>query len=121
MIWARWGAALMTAAVGIGAFAAHALKRRLSPEMLAVFEVGVRYHAYHALGLFAVAWMGTQRPGGAVTAAGTLFLAGILLFSGSLYAYALTEAKPLVFVTPFGGFCFLAGWIAAFLAARPSA
>lgn len=122
MMWARLGAAMMMTAVALGAFGAHALESRLSPEMLAIFEVGVRYHACHALGLIAVGWLATSvRPGGPVTVAGWCFTGGILLFSGSLYFYALTASKALVFVTPVGGLLFLAGWAAFFFGAKPAA
>ena len=98
-------------AVALGAFGAHALKARLSSEMLQVFEVGVRYHFYHALGLFVVAWATTRWPGGAVTAAGWLFLAGTVIFSGSLYLLSLTGQRWLGAVTPIGGAAFLLGWL----------
>ena len=106
------GALLAFIAVGAGAFGAHALKSRLAPEALAVFETGVRYHLIHALALFAAAWASTQWPGGAVTAGGWLFIAGIVLFSGSLYLLALTGQRSLGMITPVGGLCFLAGWLA---------
>jgi uncharacterized membrane protein YgdD (TMEM256/DUF423 family) len=99
-------------AVAAGAFGAHALRARLSPEMLAVFETGARYHMYHALALLVVAWAATRWPGPAVRLAGWLFLAGTLLFSGSLYLLALTGARALGAVTPLGGICFLGGWVA---------
>ncbi len=99
-------------AVAAGAFGAHALRARLSPEMLAVFETGARYHMYHALALIIVAWAATRWPGPAVRLAGWLFLAGTLLFSGSLYLLALTGARALGAVTPLGGICFLGGWVA---------
>jgi len=97
-------------AVGLGAFAAHALKSRLSADLLAAFETGVRYQMYHALALLAVGWACTRWPGTAVTASGWLFVAGTVLFSASLYGYALTGAKWLALVTP-GGLAFLAGWL----------
>src|SRR3954452_1275328 len=96
--------------VALGAFAAHGLKARLDPTMLATFETGVRYHLYHALGLLAVAWAATRWPGVAVNASGWLFVAGIVLFSGSLYALSLTGVRWLGAITPFGGLAFLAGW-----------
>ena len=99
-------------AVALGAFAAHALKGKLTPDLFEVFEVGARYHMYHALALLGVAWAGTRWPGGATTWAGWFFVAGIVLFSGSLYALALTGIRPLGAITPLGGVCFLAGWIA---------
>lgn len=106
------GALVAGLAVAAGAFGAHGLRGRLTPDMLAVFETGARYQMYHALGLLAVAWVASTRPGPATTAAGWLFTAGILLFSGSLYALALTGLRGLGAVTPLGGMCFLAGWLA---------
>ena len=105
--------------VGLGAFGAHGLRSRLSPDMLAIFETGVRYQMYHALALLAVAAI-IARAGGArlLVAAGWCFAAGIVLFSGSLYALALTGVSILGAVTPFGGLAFLAGWAClAFFAA----
>ena len=99
-------------AVALGAFGAHALRARLSSEMLQVFEVGVRYHFYHALALLAVAWAATRWPGGATTAAGWLFVAGTVLFAGSLYLLVLTGQRWLGAVTPLGGAAFVAGWLA---------
>lgn len=98
-------------AVGAGAFGAHALKARLSPELLATFEVGVRYQMYHALALLAVAWAATRWPGTYVNASGWLFVAGIVVFSGSLYALSLTGVRWLGAITPLGGAAFLAGWL----------
>ena len=98
-------------AVGAGAFGAHALRARLPAEMLSVFEVGVRYQIYHALALLAVAWASTRWPAGAVVAAGWLFVAGTLVFSGSLYLLVLTGQRWLGAVTPLGGGCFLLGWL----------
>jgi uncharacterized membrane protein YgdD (TMEM256/DUF423 family) len=106
-------------AVALGAFAAHGLKARLAPDLLAAFEVGVRYQMFHALGLLAVAWALGRWPGSAALAAGWLFVAGTLLFSGSLYALALGGPRWLGPVTPFGGLAFLAGWAClAWAAAR---
>jgi uncharacterized membrane protein YgdD (TMEM256/DUF423 family) len=96
--------------VAAGAFGAHALKARLPPELLIVFETGVRYQLVHSLALLAVAWAVVRWPGRATTFAGVLFLAGIVLFSGSLYALALTGSRTLGIVTPFGGVAFIAGW-----------
>jgi len=98
-------------AVGLGAFGAHALKARLSPELLATFEVGVRYQMYHALALLAVGWAATRWPGTAVNASGWLFVAGTLVFSGSLYVLSLTGMRWLGAMTPIGGAAFLAGWL----------
>jgi uncharacterized membrane protein YgdD (TMEM256/DUF423 family) len=96
--------------VALGAFAAHGLKERLAPELLATFEVGVRYQMYHAFALIAVAWACTRWPGPVPIVAGWLFLAGTVLFSGSLYLLSLTGARWLGAVAPLGGLAFLAGW-----------
>jgi len=98
-------------AVAAGAFGAHALRARLSPDLLAVFETAARYQMYHALGLLAVAWMVTRWPGPWPVRAGWLFVAGTVLFSGSLYALALTGVRWLGAITPLGGAAFLAGWL----------
>ena len=97
--------------VALGAFAAHGLKERLDPQMLATFEVGVRYQMYHALALLGVAWAITKWPGTAALAAGWLFVAGTLIFSGSLYLLALSGLRWLGAITPVGGLAFLAGWL----------
>ena len=97
--------------VMLGAFGAHALKTRLSPEMLAVFETGVRYQMYHALALLIVAAaIGNIGAARLLVAAGWLFCAGVVVFSGSLYALALTGTSALGAITPVGGLMFLAGW-----------
>jgi uncharacterized membrane protein YgdD (TMEM256/DUF423 family) len=113
--------------VALGAFGAHALRARLGPERLAQFETGVRYHLWHTLALYAAAVVGwsrsprrgwfayaplNARDGVAAIVAAWLFVAGILLFSGSLYALALTGRRRWGAVTPFGGVCFLLGWLA---------
>lgn len=94
--------------VAFGAFGAHGLKTILAPEMLAIFETAVRYHLYHAMAIVAAALLADQHPSAGT--AGRLFGLGILLFSGSLYALALTGIRELGMITPFGGLCFLAGW-----------
>jgi len=115
------GAMLAMLGVAAGAFGAHALKSRLTPDMLAVFEVAVRYQLVHALALLAVAWAITRWPGRAALYAGALFIAGIVLFSGSLYLLALTGERSLGAITPFGGVAFLAGWAClAWAASRSS-
>src|SRR5207249_1179064 len=96
--------------VAFGAFGAHALRERLSPEMLAVFETGVRYQIYHALALFGTGLLLTRMGGWLIATAAWFFVAGIVLFSGSLYALALTGVTILGAVTPVGGLCFLIGW-----------
>lgn len=98
-------------AVTLGAFGAHGLKNRLTPEMLAVFETGVRYQMYHALALLAVAWACTRWPGAVVNASGWLFVAGTVIFSGSLYVLALSGVRWLGAITPVGGLAFLGGWL----------
>ncbi|HET7197825.1 MAG TPA: DUF423 domain-containing protein [Burkholderiales bacterium] len=105
--------------VALGAFAAHGLKARLPPELLAIFEVGVRYQMYHALALLGVAWAYTRWPGPLVLAAGWLFVAGTLLFSGSLYGLSLSGVRWLGAVAPFGGVALLAGWACLAAAAWP--
>jgi uncharacterized membrane protein YgdD (TMEM256/DUF423 family) len=105
--WARAGASAMLVSVAAGAFGAHGLRARLSPEMLAIWETGARYMAYHGLGLLFVSWLSEKT---SVGAAGWLFSAGIVLFSGSLLLLALTGKKWLGAITPLGGLCFLAGW-----------
>ena len=104
------GAVSALVAVALGAFAAHGLKARLAPDLLAVFETGVRYQMYHALALLAAAWAVGKWPGNAASAGGWLFVAGTLLFSGSLYALSLGGPRWLGPVTPLGGLAFLAGW-----------
>jgi uncharacterized membrane protein YgdD (TMEM256/DUF423 family) len=96
--------------VAAGAFGAHALRARLAPDQLAVFETAARYQMYHALALLFVAWAVAQRPAPLATAAGWLFIAGTVLFSGSLYALSMSGIRALGAITPLGGLCFLAGW-----------
>lgn len=96
--------------VALGAFAAHGLRQRLSPEQLAVFHTAVQYQLVHALALLGVALLALQAPSRALGAAGLLFIAGVLLFSGSLYALTLSGVGRLGMLTPFGGLAFLAGW-----------
>lgn len=104
-------------AVAAGAFAAHGLKSRLTPEMLAIFETAARYQMYHGLALFAAAWCSSRFGGTLPTLAGWLFVAGIVIFSGSLYLLALTGIRWLGAVTPLGGVAFLAGWVLLALSA----
>jgi uncharacterized membrane protein YgdD (TMEM256/DUF423 family) len=111
------GAVLGGLGVAIGAFGAHGLRGRLSPEMLAVFETGVRYHMYHALAILVAAALLPRIDGRAVLIAGWSFMAGIVLFSGSLYALALSGVTTLGAITPIGGVAFLVGWISLAVAA----
>jgi uncharacterized membrane protein YgdD (TMEM256/DUF423 family) len=115
--WFAAGALAGATGVALGAFGAHALKARLSDDLLLVFEIGVRYQMYHALALLAVAWATTRWPGVWVNASGWLLLAGILVFSGTLYLMAFTGARWLGAITPIGGFCLILGWIALAVAA----
>ena len=105
-----FGSGFALIAVVTGAFAAHALKTRLSPDMFQVFEVAVRYQMYHALGLIAVAWAASQWSSQLITASGWLFVAGIIIFSGSLYILSLTGIRWLGAITPIGGVAFIIGW-----------
>ena len=104
--------------VAAGAFGAHALRTRLSPELLAAFETAAQYQMYHALGLLAVAWASTRWPGPMVSWAGWLFVVGTVLFSGSLYPLALTGTRWLGAITPLGGAAFLGGWVCLALSVR---
>jgi uncharacterized membrane protein YgdD (TMEM256/DUF423 family) len=104
-------------AVAFGAFGAHALRGRLTPELLAAFETGVRYQMYHALAVIAVGLMLGRMGGWLFATAGWLFTAGIVLFSGSLYVLALTGVTTFGAITPIGGLAFLAGWACLIVAA----
>lgn len=104
------GALFAGLAVAAGAFGAHGLKSRLAPDMLDVFETAARYEMYHALALFVVAWAVARWPESGAGVAGWCFVAGILVFSGSLYVLALTGIRWLGAVTPIGGVAFLIGW-----------
>ncbi len=97
--------------VVLGAFGAHALKQRLDPGMLEVFEVGVRYQMYHAFALMATAWALSHWSGSAGALAGWFFVGGTVIFSGSLYLLSLTGVRWLGAVTPLGGLAFLGGWL----------
>jgi len=98
------GAVNAAVAVAAGAFAAHGLRERLAPRALEVFETGARYHMYHALAMILAGLLVARGPG-------WMFQAGIVIFSGSLYALALTDVKMLGAITPIGGLAFLAGWV----------
>ncbi len=114
------GALMGFISVAAGAFGAHALKSKVDPNMLNVFEVGARYQMYHALAICTAVWASTLIPGTLASTAGWLFFAGTLIFSGSLYALALTGIKVIGAITPIGGIILLAGWACLSLAAlRP--
>ena len=109
-LWFGLGAFFALLGVATGAFAAHGLENRLSADDLDTWQTGARYHLFHAFGLFATAYA-DQRWGGALTtAAGWLFIAGIILFSGSLYVLSTSGVKALGAVAPLGGLCFITGW-----------
>lgn len=110
--WFAFAAINGALAVAAGAFAAHGLKARLSPEMLAVFETGARYHLIHALALAVTALAAERFAAKPAALAAALFATGIVLFSGSLYLLALTGVHSFGFVTPLGGVAFIAGWLA---------
>ncbi len=110
-LWLSLGAVYGFLGVGLGAFGAHALRQRLSPEMLQVWHVGVEYQFYHALALLALGLLVLLRPAPGQTLAGIGFALGILLFSGSLYALSLSGVRVLGAITLIGGLLFLLGWI----------
>jgi uncharacterized membrane protein YgdD (TMEM256/DUF423 family) len=108
----RLGAILGALGVALGAFGAHSLRAIVTPDRLAVFETGVRYHLVHALAILAAAWAAHVSPDTrAPRIAGALFAAGVVLFSGSLYALVGTGVTAWGAVTPLGGVAFIAGWI----------
>jgi uncharacterized membrane protein YgdD (TMEM256/DUF423 family) len=111
------GAVSAGLAVAAGAFGAHALRDALPPDRLAAFETGARYQMFHALALVALAFRPPELASGAAVAAAVLFAAGTVLFSGSLYALALTGVRGWGAVTPFGGVCWLAAWVLLAVAA----
>lgn len=113
------GALLCAGAVAAGAFGAHALKARLAPDLLAVYRTAVEYHFYHALGLVLVGCIATRLADATLAAAsGWLMLAGIVLFSGSLYLLAATGTRWLGAVTPLGGLAFIVAWVLLAVAAQ---
>lgn len=109
MNWIMLGSILMALAVGTGAFGAHALRDRLDAYSLDVWGKAVMYHFLHALGILLVGVL--ARGPRNISISGWLFFAGIIIFSGSLYALALTGTRALGAITPIGGVCFIAGWL----------
>jgi uncharacterized membrane protein YgdD (TMEM256/DUF423 family) len=104
--------------VALGAFGAHALKSRLSTDMLAVYQTGVQYHMIHALGLILIALLSDKLGNSSlVTASGWSLFIGIILFSGSLYVLSISGIKILGAITPLGGVAFLLGWLLLAIAA----
>ncbi len=115
-IWAKvflgLGSLAMLLAVAMGAFGAHALKKTLTPELMAVYETAVHYHFYHALGLLVVGMLASRLPETALLrGSGILMAAGLVLFSGSLYALSLSGIRWLGAITPIGGTAFLLAWL----------
>lgn len=104
--------------VAAGAFGAHALKARLDPDALAIFDTAARYQMLHALALLGSAWAAHQWPGRAARASALCFAAGIVLFSGSLYVLSLSGIRWLGAITPIGGLLLMVGWLALALAGR---
>jgi uncharacterized membrane protein YgdD (TMEM256/DUF423 family) len=105
-------ALLMAVAVALGAFGAHALKARVAPDMLAVWQTGVTYHAWHGMALLLLGVLMLYAPdSAALRYAAWLFIAGVVLFAGSLYLLALGAPSPIGVATPIGGLAFIAGWI----------
>lgn len=106
------GAFLGALAVGLGAFGAHALKNLLTENgRLETFELAVRYHFYHVLALLLTGFLMDKFQGNQLNYASLFFLLGIILFSGSLYLYALTNKTSFAMITPLGGVCFIIGWV----------
>ncbi len=105
------GGANAALVVVLGAFGAHGLKARLSAEMMAIYQTGVQYHLFHALGLLVLGTVALWLPSSYLKWAGWLMLAGIVLFSGSLYLLSVTGTRWLGAITPFGGAAFIAAWV----------
>lgn len=119
MGWVRWGSLVLLLGVTLGAFGAHGLKDRLSPNAAQLYHTAVLYHLVHGLGLLVVGWLASVRPmEPMVRYAGWAFVSGILLFSGSLYLLSVTGVRKLGMITPLGGVAFLCGWLCLALAAR---
>lgn len=119
-----WAAALLLVAVALGAFGAHGLKDYVTPEAVAQWQTGVQYQFYHGLGLLGLAWLGPRLPAPKVRLIRGLLLAGVLLFSGSIYLLATREVfgtqwftSVLGPLTPLGGLCFIAAWAVLFITA----
>ena len=113
LTWATIAGLLGALGVALGAFGAHGLRERLTPELLTIYEVGVRYHMYHALAILAVALAIPHAGDGRwLKSACAAWALGIVIFSGSLYALALTNLRWLGAITPIGGVAFIAGWCA---------
>jgi uncharacterized membrane protein YgdD (TMEM256/DUF423 family) len=117
----RLAAALGASGVALGAFGAHALKARLPADLLAIYHTGVDYHLLHALALVGLAALAPHVDARRVRLAGLAMSVGVVVFSGSLYALALSGTRWLGAITPLGGVAFIVGWVLLFTAARPRA
>lgn len=115
-----FGALMGFLSVGAGAFGAHALKHRLNPEMLGIFEIGARYQMYHALAMCITVWVSTIIPGMLPLLSGWLFFSGSIVFSGSLYVLAFTGIRSIGMITPIGGVILLLAWLSLAGAAAKS-
>ncbi len=116
-LWLAVASILGTLGVAMGAFGAHALRGRLTPDQLASFATAVQYHLLHSVALLALA-LWALAAGRSIQVPAALFSAGIVLFSGSIYGLLLTDQRWLGPVTPLGGLCFIAGWLSLLLLAR---
>ncbi|TVR65033.1 MAG: DUF423 domain-containing protein [Candidatus Competibacteraceae bacterium] len=111
------GSFAMLLAVAMGAFGAHALKKTLTAELMAIYETAVHYHFYHALGLLVIGVLASRLPDTTLLrGSGILMAAGLLLFSGSLYALSLSGIRWLGAITPIGGIAFLLAWLLLLIA-----
>ncbi|WP_299578169.1 DUF423 domain-containing protein [uncultured Sunxiuqinia sp.] len=110
------GAGFLVIAVILGAFGAHGLKDKMSPNMMQIYKTGVEYHFYHALGLLLVGALAMQMPSSLINWSAICLIIGILIFSGSLYILTISGIKWLGAITPIGGLSFIAGWILLFAA-----
>ncbi len=124
MAWTHWivfGSIMAGLSVVMGAFGAHGLRDRLAPEMLQIYEIGARYQMYHALALIAVGLVQIKIDHPMLNIAGWCFVIGTVIFSGTLYALAITGQRWLGMITPVGGAIFILGWAAmAYAALRPT-
>jgi|TARA_B100001105_G_scaffold173862_1_gene140137 uncharacterized membrane protein YgdD (TMEM256/DUF423 family) len=109
--WIILGASLAALAVVLGAFGAHGLKNKVSPENMLIFETGIRYHMYHALGLICLGILGFHYSANVIQLPAVLLSIGILIFSGSLYILVLTGLRWMGAITPIGGAALITGWV----------
>lgn len=116
----QYGAVVMALTVALGAFGAHALKDMLDENMIKVYNTGVEYQFYHALGLFVVAFIAHINENKIIQTAGYVMIGSVVIFSGSLYLLAITGVKWLAIITPMGGTGFIAAWILVFASVNES-